>query len=545
MAIPKLQLLSRTQYDTDGTSTVWDFNFSGGYILPEHVKAYYDSPEGVRTVVNGTLIGEYQLQITPAIPANNVLTIYRDTPKDNPMVDFVDRGQISEVALDTVARQAIFVAAEASDDTVTANSDVAVNAAEQALARAADAAASAVAAGASADAAAVSVVAANGVLTSFRSVWLGSATADPTVDDNGNALIAGAVYLNTTINLLRVYDGANWQTSYASTPQLVTQTGLTGAMNVPVGTTAQRPTGTFGQQRANSTLGQMEWHNGTAWGPVGETGRAAAGANSDITSLAGLTSPVRQVRQLQPIGAAVSSNAMTLSAGALALEFRSATLTSGLSDFVQGTPANLVIPAGAALGTFSSQQSTLVLIALNVGGVIELAVTNLNGGLALTEAGLASTTAISASANTANVIYSTTARTNVPFRVLGLIVSQQGVAGQWASPPSLVQGSGGQAVTAMSSLGYGQTWKNVTGSRSNATNYYNTTGKPICIQLVQAVSGASDYFNVIINGVTVGLMWNVGVSGVSFGSGFMIIPPGAVYSVTSSYGSGRQWYELS
>ncbi|MCA3173566.1 MAG: hypothetical protein ING25_11030 [Burkholderiales bacterium] len=268
MAIPKLQLLSRTQYDTDGTSTVWDFNFSGGYILPEHVKAYYDSPEGVRTVVNGTLIGAYQLQITPAIPANNVLTIYRATPKDSPMVDFVDRGQVSEVALDTVARQAIFVAAEASDDTVTANSDVAVNAAAQALVSKEAAAASAVAAAGSASAA-------GGVLTSFRATWLGSATIDPVVDDNGAALVAGAVYLNTTANVLRVYDGANWQTSYAPSTLFVAQTGLTGAMAVPAGTTAQRPASpVFGQQRANSTNTAMEWWNGTAWAPIG----VAAGA---------------------------------------------------------------------------------------------------------------------------------------------------------------------------------------------------------------------------------------------------------------------------
>jgi hypothetical protein len=103
MPTPKLQLLSRTQYDTDGSTTVWNFNFSGGYILQDHVKAYYDTPAGVRTPVTVTpamLIGAWQLQITPAIPAGNVLTIYRATPKDNPMVDFTDRGNVSEVALD-------------------------------------------------------------------------------------------------------------------------------------------------------------------------------------------------------------------------------------------------------------------------------------------------------------------------------------------------------------------------------------------------------------------------------------------------------------
>ena len=277
MPTPKLQLLSRTQYDTDGSTTVWNFNFSGGYILQDHVKAYYDSPLGVRTVVTVTpamLIGTWQLQITPAIPANNVLTIYRATPKDNPMVDFIDRGSISEVALDTLARQAIFVAAEASDDTVTANSAVAVTAAAAALASQGAAATSATNAAASATAAAASN-------TSFKSVWLGRLAADPTLDGNGNAVTAGAVYLNTGINALRVYDGAAWQTSYAPSTLFVAQTGPTGAMAVPAGTTAQRPsTPVFGQQRANSTNTAMEWWNGTAWAPMG--GGAVGGGNDQI-----------------------------------------------------------------------------------------------------------------------------------------------------------------------------------------------------------------------------------------------------------------------
>ena len=223
MPTPKLQLLSRTQYDTDGSTTVWNFNFSGGYILQDHVKAYYDTPLGVRTVVTVTpamLIGTWQLQITPAIPAGNVLTIYRATPKDNPMVDFADRGNISEVALDTLARQAIFVAAEASDDTVTANSDVAVTAAVAALA--------------SQGAAATSATNAAASNTSFKSVWLGRLAADPTLDGNGNAVTAGAVYLSTTLNALRVYNGTSWQTSYAPggvVAGAITASGLTQATN--------------------------------------------------------------------------------------------------------------------------------------------------------------------------------------------------------------------------------------------------------------------------------------------------------------------------
>ena len=303
MPTPKLQLLSRTQYDTDGSTTVWNFNFSGGYILQDHVKAYYDSPLGVRTVVTVTpamLIGTWQLQITPAIPVGNVLTIYRATPKDNPMVDFTDRGNISEIALDTLARQAIFVAAEASDDTVTANADVAVNAADEALI--------------SATAAAGSATTATGALTSFRAVWLGSTAIDPTVDDNGAPLVAGAVYLNTAANALRVYNGIDWETSYVPSTLFVAQTGPTGGMDVPAGSTAQRPTGVFGRQRANSTTSQMEWWNGTAWAPIG----VAAGA---ITT-SGLTQATNRLLGRSTTGAGAveeisTGSALELVTGAL------------------------------------------------------------------------------------------------------------------------------------------------------------------------------------------------------------------------------------
>lgn len=131
----KLELLSRTQYDANGVQTVWDFNFAGGYILPEHVKAYYEIGS-VRTPVTVSLIGANQAYIVPAVPAGAVLTIYRDTPKNAPLVDFVDRGTVSEVALDTVAKQAVFAAAESSDSAATGSVDVAVAAATAAQASA-------------------------------------------------------------------------------------------------------------------------------------------------------------------------------------------------------------------------------------------------------------------------------------------------------------------------------------------------------------------------------------------------------------------------
>lgn len=214
MATPKLQLLSKTLYDTDGSTTVWDFNFEGGYILQDHIKAYTETPIGLRTpivVTPAMLIGPWQLQITPALTAGNVLVIYRATPKDAPMVDFVDRGGVSEIALDTVARQAIFVAAEASDDVATSNIDVAVTAANSAEAAKVTAQASASSAAGSASAAATSAGAAS------TSASNAAASAASLSDLQGSTTVGRAVLKAADAAAARVAIGAQATGNYAAT----------------------------------------------------------------------------------------------------------------------------------------------------------------------------------------------------------------------------------------------------------------------------------------------------------------------------------------
>lgn len=59
---------------------------------------------------------------------------------------------------------------------------------------------------------------------------------------------------------------------------LVNKDSATGAAQLPAGTTAQRPVApVFGDTRANSTLTQTEWWNGTAWVPMGGGATGAPG----------------------------------------------------------------------------------------------------------------------------------------------------------------------------------------------------------------------------------------------------------------------------
>ena len=130
-------------------------------------------------------------------------------------------------------------------------------------------------------------------------------------------------------------------------------------------------------------------------------------------------------------------------------------------------------------------------------------------------------------------VYSTTARSNLPFRVVGFIDITEATAGTWATAPSTIQGCGGQALAALSSVGYGQTLRNVTSSRVSGTTYYNTTGKPIFIFII----GPSTYTaTLIINGRTL----NANTYGVN-----SLIPVNASYSVTLGGGALTSWWELS
>ena len=192
---------------------------------------------------------------------------------------------------------------------------------------------------------------------------------------------------------------------------------------------------------------------------------------------------------IKPVSSTVAANALTLSLGPCTLAFRSATLASGtVSSIKVASTISVTVPSSATLGTVSNEAARLVIVALNNAGTVELAVVNMAGGTNLDECGLISTTAISAGSSLATVVYSTTARTNVAYRVVGFVDITEATAGTWASAATTVQGQGGQAITSMSTFGNGQTYQgSVLG---NGTTYYNTTSKPIMYQVVATNAGA-------------------------------------------------------
>jgi hypothetical protein len=68
----------------------------------------------------------------------------------------------------------------------------------------------------SASAAASSAASAAASYDSFDDRYLGSKTSNPTVDNDGDALVTGALYFNSTAGEMRVYNGSSWVAAYAS-----------------------------------------------------------------------------------------------------------------------------------------------------------------------------------------------------------------------------------------------------------------------------------------------------------------------------------------
>ena len=251
-------------------------------------------------------------------------------------------------------------------------------------------------------------------------------------------------------------------------------------------------------------------------------------------------------KQIQPVGATVAANAMTVTLSPTSLDFRSTTQNSGaVNTRANAAQLFLTIPSTATLGTVSGVASRILILAIDNAGTMELAVYNAAGAANLDETGLISTTAIAAGSNSLTV-YSQTARTNVPYRIVGFVDSTQATAGTWATAPSSVQGIGGQALAAMSSVGYGQSWQDVAASRALNTNYTNTTGRPIVVSIgLGNGTATANTAQITVGGVV--------HSGSSFHSSgaittyvTAIVPPGAIYQVSGTVGTPSiyKWLEL-
>jgi hypothetical protein len=210
-------------------------------------------------------------------------------------------------------------------------------------------------------------------------------------------------------------------------------------------------------------------------------------------------------------GQVVSSGTLNVT-GAFQLD-----ATAGASGQVLVSAGGANTPTWSTLGTMAAQNSTTVAITGGtITGITDLTVAD--GG----------TGASSITANSVILGNGTSALSGnlVAPSTSGNVLTSDGTTWTSATP------AGG--------IGIGQTWQDVTGSRSNGVTYTNTTGKPIMISI--SIEGSpSTSSNISVNGVVVARIGSDGTVSNNASSAQIIVPNGNTYSIAGRF---TLWVEL-
>ena len=141
-------------------------------------------------------------------------------------------------AASEVAAGASETAAAASESAAATSESNAASSASSASSSASAASSSATVAQNAQTAAEAAQVAAELALDSFDDVYLGAKASEPTLDNDGDALVEGALYYDTVLNGLRVYKGAAWFTlADSGAGVLLASANLSDLIDVPTART--------------------------------------------------------------------------------------------------------------------------------------------------------------------------------------------------------------------------------------------------------------------------------------------------------------------
>ena len=159
------------------------------------------------------------MAITPLPPA--------PLPTDT-ATEFNEKAFDLVAALDDFVTETNALAVAVDADAASADTDAATATTQAGIAttKAGEAAASAAAASTSAAAALTSENNTAAIYDAFDDRYLGAKGSDPSVDNDGNSLITGALYWNTSANEMRVWSGSAWIVSYLPASSYLTSSDI-------------------------------------------------------------------------------------------------------------------------------------------------------------------------------------------------------------------------------------------------------------------------------------------------------------------------------
>jgi hypothetical protein len=206
-----LQVVFRPLNDNTGSATI-NLNSLGAKSIrltdSEPIQAGEISAGGIIEVRYSTSTGFFHLTPNSAIYAADAAQSAIDAAQSA-----VDAAQS---AVDATTNGAVQVALAANQVTLATNqaNQATINGAVQ-VALAAD-----------------QVTLAQAVYDSFDDRYLGAKTSDPTVDNDGNTLLTGALYWNSSTDEMRVYSGSEWLVAYLPPTGFLALSGGTMTGNI-------------------------------------------------------------------------------------------------------------------------------------------------------------------------------------------------------------------------------------------------------------------------------------------------------------------------
>ena len=211
-----------------------------------------------------------------------------------------------------------------------------------------DAAASAAAAVVSADAAAASAAAAATSYDNFDDRYLGQKSSDPSVDNDGGSLITGALYFNTSNNVMMVYTGSAWVRTTPTTGDQANIDAVTAnATNInTVAGVAANVTTVAGISADVTTVAADGTDIGTVAG-ISANVTTVAGVAADVTTTAGISADVTTVAaDGADIGTVAGISANVTSVAGVASNVTTVAGVASNVTTVAGIAANVTTTAG-------------------------------------------------------------------------------------------------------------------------------------------------------------------------------------------------------
>lgn len=174
----------------------------------------------------------------------------------------------------------------------------------------------------------------------------------------------------------------------------------------------------------NTSTNQFNYYNGSSWIAV-----QSSSSTTSPFSLINLGLSYTVDTNSMDIDITTADGSTPSGGGSVQIPFRSSTLDNGGYNVRSVTSNNdLTIPVGATLGLEDGVEGWIYFYGIDNAGAIEVAV---SGDPSLDETSLHSTIAIDADADDGYSLFSATARTYVPIRLLGRGRTTLTTAGEW------------------------------------------------------------------------------------------------------------------